>query len=70
MGLMHRPPFVGCGGEASGEQDSFVFAEARDFSQKPFRALPIFFTCRNLFICYGRVNAPGAVPSVAHDYRL
>lgn len=43
MGLMHRPPFVGCGREASGEQDSFVFAEAWDFSQKSFRALPFFF---------------------------
>ena len=43
MGLMHRPPFVRGGGEASGEQDSFVFAEAGDFSQESFRALPFFF---------------------------
>jgi hypothetical protein len=42
MGLMHGPPFVGRGGEASGEQNSFVFAEARDFSQESFRALPFF----------------------------
>ena len=43
MGLVHRPSFVGCGGEASGEQDSFVLAEAGDFFQKPFHALAFFF---------------------------
>lgn len=42
MGLVHRPPFVGCGGEASGEQEPFVFAEAGDFSQKSFHAQPFF----------------------------
>lgn len=41
--LVHRPPFVGRGGEASGEQDSFVLAETGDFFQKPFHALAIFF---------------------------
>jgi hypothetical protein len=44
MGLVHLPPFVGGGGETSGEQESFVFAEAGDFSQKSFHALPFFFT--------------------------
>ena len=43
MGLVHLPPFVGGGGETSGEQESFVFAEAGDFSQKSFHALPFFF---------------------------
>ena len=40
---MHRPPFVGRGGQASGEQESFVFAEAGDFFQKSFHAPPFFF---------------------------
>lgn len=43
MGLVHRPPFVGRCGEASGEQEPFVFAEAGDFSQKSFHAQPFFF---------------------------
>jgi len=43
MGLVRRPPCVVRGGEASGEQEPFVFAEAGDFSQKSFHALPFFF---------------------------
>ncbi len=43
MRLVHLPPFVGCGGETSGEQESFVFAESGDFSQKSFHALPFIF---------------------------
>ena len=48
MGLVHRPSFVGCGGQASGEQDSFVLAEAGDFFQKLLHALAFFFTCQRL----------------------
>ena len=43
MGLVHRPSFVGCGGETSGEQDSLVLAEAGDFFQKLLHALAFFF---------------------------
>ncbi len=39
---LHRPPFVGRGGEASREQEPLVFAEAGDFSQKSFHAQPFF----------------------------
>ena len=56
MRLVHLPPFVGCGGETSGEQESFVFAETGDFSQKSFHALPFFFTCRNVSLMTFAVN--------------
>ena len=59
MGLVHLPPFFGCGGETSREQEPFVFAEGGDFSQKSFHALPFFFTSRNVWRMQILVNPAG-----------
>ena len=58
MGLVHLPPFVGCGRQTSGEQESFVFSETGEFSQKSCHALPFF----SLLQVYGSWRSESILP--------
>ncbi len=58
MGMVHFPPFVGCGEENPGEQVSFVYAESGGFFQKSFDALP-FLTSRIVWIIEILINPAG-----------